>query len=264
MYKTKLIASILLIAAVLFAQVGIVAAAPPAQDGTLQGTIQTVDVNQAEDGTITVDVTYTDAQGALQTVTITEAGAVALGLFQTDPGTGLPLVDPETGLPLVDDSKVGTDVTFDPLTVVPDEATEEEAVHPISAMLASFFGVSGSEVDQLHQDGFGFGLIAQALWMTKNIGDTEGGDAELATCILEAKRNKAYDQCGLDYGDDPVPTNWGQFKKVFSEKKNNLGFVVSRKGQNETTDPTLQKEHGSGKDNNNGKGKDNNNGKGKP
>ena len=42
MYKTKLIASILLIAAVLFAQVGIAAAAAPAQDTPITGTIVSI------------------------------------------------------------------------------------------------------------------------------------------------------------------------------------------------------------------------------
>jgi hypothetical protein len=255
-----------LIAAVLFTQVGSAAAAAPAQTPNPAGIIQTiVPEKDATTGEITVVVTYTDALGATQTVRLTEAGATTLGLLQIDPATNLPAVDSATGLPLVDATKVNTDVIFDPTTVVPDTTTEEPAVHPISALLASFFGVDGTAVDELHQDGFGFGLIAQALWMTKNIGGVDSGDATLATCILEAKQSGDYTACGIDYGDDPVPTNWGQFKKEFSEKKNNLGSIVSGKAENgSTTDSTTQKEHGNGKDNNNGKGNGKGNGKNKP
>ena len=45
-------------------------------------------------------------------------------------------------------------------------------------------------VDGYHEDGFGFGVIAQALWISRNLTGTEGapGDASLAEEILVAKR----------------------------------------------------------------------------
>jgi len=265
MYKTKLLTSIMLIAAVLFAQVGIVLAAPPAQDSTITGTIQTIVPEKDANGTITVLVTYTDAQGALQTVRISQETAASLGLLTLDTTTGLPVIDETTGLPVVDESKLKTTVNIDPTLVIPDEPTEEEPVHPIAALLASFFEVDGSVVNGYHQNGFGFGVIAQALWMSQNISQSEGGDAELAGCILDAKKNGTYGEC-FDFGDDPVPSNWGQFKKAFSEKKNNLGVIVSGKAEKDTTtDPAAQQEHGNGKDKNKDKGNGNgNNGHGKP
>jgi hypothetical protein len=168
----------------------------------------------------------------------------------------------------VDTSKVGTEVTIDPTTVIPEEPVVEEPVHPISALLGDFFGVEGSVIDGYHQDGFGFGVIAQALWMSKNISGSEGGDPVLAACILDAKKNGTYGEC-FDFGDEPVPTNWGQFKKLYSEKKNNLGSIVSGKAdKDETTDPAAQQDHGNGKDKDNGKDKekdkDKGNGKNKP
>ena len=264
MFKTKLFASILLIAAVLFAQVGVVAAAPPAQDPTsITGTIQTIVAEKNAEGTTTIVVTFKDAQDVLQTVRISVETANSLNLLQKDPATGLPLIDPVTGLPLVDASKINTSVTIDPTTVIPDAPVEEVEVHPISALLASFFGVDGSVVDGYHEDGFGFGVIAQALWMSQNL----NGDATTAGLILEAKKTGDYSAFTLP--DGSTPTNWGQFKKAVSGKKNNLGVIVSGKAENETTDPAVtQQEHGNGKDNNNGKdkgnGKDNNTGKGKP
>jgi hypothetical protein len=262
MYKTKLIASIVLIAAVLFAQVGVVLAAPPAQDSTITGTIQTIVPEKGADGTITVLVTYTDASGALQTVRISEETAASLGLLQIDSTTGLPVIDETTGLPLVDESKLNTEVTINSTDVIPDAPTEEEPIHPIAALLASFFNVDGSVINDYHQDGFGFGVIAQALWMAQNISQSDVGDAELTGCILDAKKNGTYGEC-FDFGDDPVPTNWGQFKKAFSEKKNNLGFVISGKAENDTsTDPAALQEHGNGKDKNKDKGNGHGNGNG--
>ncbi len=263
MFKTKLLASTLLIAAVLFAQVG-VAAAAPAQDTSFDANIQTIVPEKDASGTITVVVTYTDSQGVTQTVRLTEEAATNLGLLTLDPNTGLPVVDTNTGLPVADDSKIGTTVTINPTDVAPDQPTVEEPVNPISALLGSFFDVDGSAVDQLHQDGFGFGLIAQALWMSKSITQGETGDAELASCILDAKKNGTYNEC-FDFGDDPVPTNWGQFKKEFSEKKNNLGVIVSGKAEkNQTTDPAALQDHGNGKDKNKDNGNNGNNGHGKP
>lgn len=264
MFKTKFLASIVLITAFLFAQVGVVAAAPPAQDTTpIAGEISSIVAETDTEGTTTVVVTLVDADGVEQTVRLSVETAASLGLLELDSETGLPVVDETTGLPVVDDTKVGQSVEIDPTTVIPDEEVEEEPVHPISALLASFFGVEGSVVDGYHEDGFGFGVIAQALWMAQNL----DGDAETAGLILEAKKTGDYSAFVLP--DGSTPTNWGQFKKAVSEKKNNLGVIVSGKAENDTTDPAaIQQEHGNGKDNNgNGKDKGNdkgNNGKGKP
>ncbi|MFT3892569.1 MAG: hypothetical protein QM730_13110 [Anaerolineales bacterium] len=262
MYKTKLIASILLIAAVLFAQVGVAAAAAPAQDTTISGTIVSIVPEKDANGVVTVLVTYKDAQGVDQTVRISQETAASLGLLTLDPATNLPVVDPNTGLPVVDGTKVDTTVTIDPTTVIPDEPTEEEPVHPISDLLASFFGADAQVVDGYHQDGFGFGVIAQALWMSQNL----NGDATTAGLILEAKKTGDYSAFTLP--DGSTPTNWGQFKKAVNDKKNNLGIIVSGKADNDTTDttdPSAQKDHGNGKDKNKDKGNGNgNNGHGKP
>ena len=259
MYKTKLLASIVLIAAVLFGQVGAAAAASPAQDTPpISGNITSITPETDTNGTTTVLVTLTDTNGAEQTVRISVETAVSLGLLKLDETTGLPVIDETTGLPVVDDTKVNTTVEIDPTTVIPDQPVEEEPVHPIAALLASFFGVDEQIVDDLHEDGFGFGLIAQALWMSKDITESDGGDVELASCILDAKKNGTYSEC-FDFGDDPVPTNWGQFKKVFSEKKHNLGVIVSGKADK---GDDQQQDHGNDKDKDKDKGNGNGNGNG--
>src|ERR687892_119067 len=80
-------------------------------------------------------------------------------------------------------AQVGMTVEIDPTTVIPDEPAEE-TLHPIAVLLAAFFVEEGSVVNAYHEDGFGFGVIAQALWMSRNIND----DASLAGNILQAKR----------------------------------------------------------------------------
>jgi len=244
MFKTRIIASVLLAAAVLFAQIGTVAAAPLAQGTTfITGTIQGINTETDAAGVTTVLVTVQDDQGATQTLRLSVDTAVALGLVT---------LDPTTGDPVVDETKIGQPVEIDPTTVIPDETTEE-SLHPIAALLAAFFGEDGSVVNGYHEDGFGFGVIAQALWMSKNL----NGDASLAGLILEAKRSGDYSAFTLP--DGSTPTNWGQFKKALMNKKNNLGVVVSGQADN-TTNPSDQQEHGNGKNKDKGKGK----GRGKP
>jgi hypothetical protein len=244
MFKTKLLSSIVLAIAVLFAQVGLAAAAPTAQDTTLiTGTIQSITTETDTNGVTTVIVTLLDDLGATQTVRLSVDTAAALGLVT---------LDPVTSEPVVDETKVGQPVEIDPTTVIPDE-TPEEPVHPIATLLAAFFGEEASVVNDYHEDGFGFGVIAQAMWMSKNLNE----DASLAGLILEAKKTGDYSEFILP--DGSTPTNWGQFKKAVSEKKNNLGVIVSGNADpDDNVNPSAQTEHEHGKDKGNGKGKDKN------
>ena len=246
MFRTKLLTSILLAMAVLFTQVGMVAAAPAAQDTTpITGTIQSITTETDANGVTTVLVTLLDDLGATQTVRLSVETAASLGLVT---------LDPVTSEPVVDETQVGQVVEIDPTTVIPDE-TPEEPVHPIAALLAAFFGEEASVVNDYHEDGFGFGVIAQAMWMSNNLNE----DASLAGLILDAKKSGDYSEFMLP--DGSTPTNWGQFKKAVSEKKNNLGVIVSGNAElDDSTNSSTEKEHGNGKDKDkgNGKGKDKN------
>lgn len=254
MSNTKLIATFLLLLAVLFAQVGSVAAAPQTQDTTpLTGTIESVTTETDTNGVTTVLVSYVDDQGATQTVRLSVDTAVTLGLVA---------LDPTTQEPVVDETQVGQPVEIDPTTVIPDEqAPTEEAFHPIAWLLSEFFHADPAVIEGFHEDGFGFGVIAQSMWISQNV----GGDASLTEQILEAKQSGDYsgitlaDGTPLTLEDGSVPTNWGQFKKALLDKKNNLGVIVSGHADplDNSTDVTQQ--HGNGKDkDNNGKGKDKN------
>jgi len=226
MSKTKFLASVLLALAVLFAQAGSAMAAPQAQDVTpITGTIQSI-TTETNYGVTTVVVTLLEGQ----TVRLSLDNAISLGLVTLDPATQLPVVDP---------TKVGTPVSIDPATVAP-EPVEEGDVHPISWLIGQFFDVDPGLVDQYHgEDGFGFGVIAHAMWIAK---DLNGGtaDAALAGEILVAKQDKDFETFFANHPeyaevlDGETPTNWGQFKKALkalneNNDKHNLGVIVSDK-----------------------------------
>jgi hypothetical protein len=125
--------------------------------------------------------------------------------------------------------------------------------------LASFFGEDPAVVNQYHLDGFGFGVIAQAMWMAQGLNNPE----ITAGTILTAKQDKDFSAFVLP--DGSTPTNWGQFKKAaLGKDKKNLGIIVSGHVQTgeDTTDLDAQELHGNGKDKNKNKGNGNGHGNG--
>lgn len=246
MSKIRLLAGVLLVFVLLTAQVSIAAAAPMAQDRTpITGTIQSITTETDANGVTTVLVTLIDEQGATQTVRISIETAVALGLVT---------MDPIMNEPVVEETQVGQTVEIDPTIVIPDEEPVEEPVHPVAALLAAFFGEDASVVNGYHEDGFGFGVIAQALWMSQNF----NGDVSVANLILEAKQSGDYSAFTLPDGSSP--SNWGQFKKEVLNKKNNLGVVVSGQADPLTEEQTQEKNgNGHNKEKNKDKDKGNKN-----
>lgn len=252
MTKTKLLAGFLLIFALLTAQVGVAVAAPQAQDTPpITGTIESITTEPGANGMTIVVVTLKDAQGTIQTVRLSVDVAAGLGLF-----------DLITQQPILD--LVGQPVTIDPTIVIPDEEPTEESVHPIAWLLAEYFDEDPSVINGYHEDGFGFGVIAQALWLSQSIIESQEEDATLGDvtledvtdCILTAKREGTYGEC-FDFGEDSVPTNWGQFKKALRDNKDkhNLGVIVSGQADPLTDEQTQEKNgNGHNKDKNKGKG----------
>jgi hypothetical protein len=234
MLNIKLLASILFALAVMVSQVGNVAAAPQTQDTLpIAGTIQSIATETDSNGVTTVIVTLLDDQGVTQTVRLSVDTAVTLGLVTLDPAKNEPVVD---------ETQIGQTVEIDPTTVIPDEEPTEEAVHPIAAILANFFDEDPGVVNGYHEDGFGFGVIAQAMWMSESI----NGDVSVAGLILEAKRSGDYGSFELP--DGSAPTNWGQFKKAIMQKdKKNLGIIVSGHADDSSEDSATQEDHGNGK-----------------
>jgi len=251
MYKTKLLTGILLVFAVLFAQVGTALAAPGAQETTpISGTIQSITTETDTNNITTVLVTFVPSGGTeSQTVRLSIETAVALELVS---------LDPTSGVPVADQTKVGQNVEIDPTTVLPEEQPSDEPVNPIAAILAKFFGADPVVVQGYHDDGYGFGVIAQAMWMAKGLGEDTEGTLVDAGLILEAKKSGDYSAFTLS--DGSAPTNWGQFKKaIMGKDKKNLGVIVSGHADTDETQVQPYSNHGNG----NGNDKDTNPGKGK-
>lgn len=230
-----------------------------AQETTLiTGTVQTVVLEtDATTGETTVVVTVLDEIGTSQTVSISLATAESLGLVTTDPITGESTVVEEA---------VGTTVEIDPATVIQDgkETTEEEDQHPVGSALSDFFsdllGVDYETIMTFHDDGVGFGVIAQALWLTNNL----EGDTATFEALLEAKQNGDYSSITL--ADGTTPDTWGDVVKSL-KKGDNLGSVMSGKGDSsedtaETPSNGRETGNGNGGGNGNSNGSGGNNGNG--
>jgi hypothetical protein len=193
-----------------------------AQETTpLTGTVQLVEIQPTDPitGETVVAVTLLDeTTGTTQIVNISLETAETLGLVTTDIATGVSTVD---------EGLYDTEITIDPLDILPDPTTEEdtEAEHPVGSALGEFFGeLLGVDYDTImtarEEYGAGFGVIAQALWLTNQI---DGGAPEFEA-LLEAKQSGNYEDIVL--ADGSTPDNWGDVVKSLKQGEN-LGSVKS-------------------------------------
>ena len=191
---------------------------PPTTEIGLTGTIQSITIIKGTTETLVL-VRILDDQGVIQKAYISVDTAVLLGLVT---------LDPVTNLPVVDTTMIGEMITIDTadLLIPPTDITESQ--HPVANLLADHFDVEGALIMDLHTQGFGFGEIAQALFMAEKL-----GDPYLASEILGAKKSGDYSAFALD--DGSTPKNWGQLRHaVLGHGKNNLGVVVSGHGDSST------------------------------
>lgn len=256
MTRTKIVFSTLLATIFLVTQFIVVGAAPATQDTTpITGTIESITVEtNAETDVTTVVVTLNNETDGTQTIRLSIEDATALGLV-TDDGTG----------PVENGDQIGEIVEIDPAIVIPDETTTtptEEPHHPVGSGLSGFFsdllGVDYETIMNYHDDGAGFGVIAQALWMTNAL----EGDSETFAAIMDAKQNK--DFSGIELPDGSTPQNWGQFRKaVMSDQekaKANLGYIMSGHAAEDQAaeEQITPANNGNAPDKNNSKDKSNN------
>ena len=267
MTRIKILISTLVAITFLATKVIAVGAAPASQDTTpIIGTVESITLEtDTETGVTTVVVTLIDEMGGTQTVRLSLEDAATLGLV-TDDGSGNPVPD---------DTVIDTTVEIDPTTVIPEEG-EEEKQHPVGSAISDFFsdllGVDYDTVMDYHDEGTGFGVITQALWMTNAL----EGDTELFSAILDAKKNKDYS--GITLPDGSTPQNWGQFRQAVmkdrDKAKENLGAIMSGRAESEQNDtqikpknngnsPEKEKDNGNGKDKDKGKDKNKDKKKGK-
>jgi hypothetical protein len=127
----------------------------------------------------------------------------------------------------------------------PDDATEEDDEKKdeeeddddptvVAQVLAKFFakrslGLSYDEIMNYYESGMGFGVIANACWMSSLL----GGDVTVGE-ILAAR--KSHDFSKIKLPDGETANNWGQFKKAVlsSDKaKKNLGIIMSKRADKE-------------------------------
>ncbi len=215
-----------------------------AQAATITGTVQSITIGTDANGATTVAVSLLDGQGATQTVTLSLATATSLGLVTTD----------LAGVTTVSNTAVGAPVTVNTTDVITASAEKQ---HPVGSALSDFFssltGVDYDTIMSYHNDGMGFGVIAQALWMTKSL----DGDATTFAALLDAK--KSGDFSNITLADGSTPDNWGDVVKSIKHG-DNLGSVMSGKADGS---PSLTEDTNSDTANANHK-PDNSNGHGKP
>ena len=234
---TKFLIRLLFVLAVLVAQVSVVFAAPEPITGTVQSITLETNANTA---VTTVLVTLLENEVS-QTVRLTIESAITLGL----------VILGGDGNPVINESILGKSIEIEPTTVINDEQNQ----HPVGDALATFFsditGLDYASIMAAHDEGTGFGVIAQALWLTRKL----EGNAEVFLAILDAKKTKDFSAFVLD--DGTTPANWGQFKKaVMDGKKGKPGVALADVENNGNSNSNANGNNGNS--NNNGNSKDKN------
>jgi len=233
MKNVKFLESFIVVITVLAGQVSAVFAAP----NLITGTVQSITLETSVDTAVTTVLITVVANGILQTVRVNIDSAITLGL----------VVLGGDGNPVINEAILGQLVEIDSSTIIEDELHQ----HPVGDALATFFSdivdLDYETIMAVHNEGTGFGVIAQALWLTKKL----NGNAELFLEIIDAKKTKDFST--FLFEDGTSPENWGQFKKaVMDGTEEKPGVVMSIKNNNENSNAP-------GRHNGNGKGKEKNN-----
>ncbi len=220
MNRMKLLLGIVLTTILLVGQVGGVLAAPLSQDVPLiHGTVQGITLeSDPATGVITVIVDVMESNQSMQKVRLTQETAIALGLVLLD-GDGNPVINKKALVKTVE---------IDPATAIPEKKEHE---HPVANALATFFAdIEGIDYDTImaaHENGVGFGVIAQALWLSSEL----GGDSQLFQDLLYAKQHNDYSAFGDFTEDGNPPKNWGQLRQALLSNKG-FGLAMSNHGNN--------------------------------
>lgn len=238
-YKIKLFLSLILVLSFLVAQIGGVSTAYALQNLVpISGLVQSITLEaDTVTGVTIVSIDIIDNNQVLQSIRISQETAITLGLVVLN----------EDGKPAINSSALGKQVEIEPAAIIP---SHEQNQHPVGSALATFFsdipGIDYKTIMSAHNQGVGFGVIAQTLWLTTKL----EGNAEVFEALIDAKETGDYSAFILEDGSSPE--NWGQLKKAILEKKNGVGVVMSG---------TTHDDHGNGQDNHeNGTGNGNNNG----
>jgi hypothetical protein len=240
MRKSNLLISFILAVGILIVQAGGAFAGSISHSSALiTGTVQKITLEKDPSTGVTTILVEIQGKGqSSQTVRLSQETAIQLGLVTLD-------VD---GL-VINDLALGGTIEINPASVIP---LRERDRHPVGNALATFFSDIAEEetlytvIMDMHENGVGFGVIAQALWLTKEL---PGGDLEDFEALLLAKQTGDYNAFTLE--DGTAPKNWGQLRRAIWEgkKAGNLGSIMSNKD-----------DQGNGNDPDNGDGKPNDKG----
>jgi hypothetical protein len=245
MNRTKFFMSLFWAFSVLIVQAGGVFAAPALQAfPSINGTVQIITLETDPNTGITIVIVVLEGKNqVLQTVRVSlETAIKPLGLVALD----------GDGNPVINDLALGKQVEIEQTAVIP---AKEEDRHPVGNALATFFSdIADLDYDTImtaYDEGVGFGVIAQALWLTMKL----ESNSEVFLAILDAKETGDYSAFILE--DGTTPRNWGQLRKAIldGDKKDNPGIVIS--ANNDTANGNNQ-DSANNKDKNTDKNKDNN------
>jgi hypothetical protein len=223
MRKMKFTFSLFLGICLLIIQVGGVFAAPALPDSTvITGTVKSITLEtETSTGITTVVVEVIGENEAPQSFRIDQQTAENLALITLD----------ADGNPVINTLALGEPIDINPVAVIPDQ---QESRHPVANALEVFFSdhIPGLDYDAImaahNDDHTGFGVIAQALWLTMKAGE----DVEFFQALIDAKQKNDYSYFdGYTLPDGSPAVNWGQLKKALlnGEKKQGLGNVMSNK-----------------------------------
>ena len=238
----KILVGFLLAVAMLATPGSGVIAAPETITGTVQSVTLETNINTA---VTTVLITLLENE-VTQTVRINIESAIALGLVTTG----------GDGNPIINEAMLGQFIEIESTIVITDELEKQ---HPVGDALATFFSdivdLDYETIMAVHNEGTGFGVIAQALWLTRKL----DGNVEIFLTIIEAKKTKDFSAFVLE--DGTTPANWGQFKQTILNGKKGKPSVTLADNNNEDgngNNGNSNNDNGNGKNKN--KDKDKNNG----
>ncbi len=229
MTNKRMLLGLALALALVLTQVSFASAAPLSQATSSSCTVQTVTQDSSGNWVVTC------SNGS--TATLTQDEAVKAGLITVDTTTGVVTQVWTAGMVITLDSSL---LIADPCFVSSSSTTGTTSGttgttggtstdnNPVPTALAAFFCGGSSDgatsLEALHMEGFGFGEIAQALFMAQLLGN--GLTAEQ---ILMDKQN--HDFSGLTLPDGSTPKNWGQLIKAVLGQEvrsmTNLGAIMS-------------------------------------
>ncbi len=215
MKPAKIFTGMLLATILILSQIGVAFAAQPSVKATsVSGTVTEVTLlTNPSTGIVTVAVTVKDQAGGLHTVRISEKTAAKLGLVAYDSADGNPfIVNPPPPFVEIDAKNILTD---------------EEPRHPVANAIATFFsdveGLNYGVIMEAHGNGFGFGVIAEALWLIEKM----GGTVDDFFLLLDAKKNNDFTDFVME--DGTIPASWAELKQAVADKQ--LGLIMSKRDE---------------------------------